>query len=59
MPLEPDSGEMPMKTLNLDQLQIVSFETTAAPALVLPAISGEDCFTHLSGCCTRPPYAAE
>jgi hypothetical protein len=46
---------MPMKTLNLDQLQIVSFETTAAPALVLRAISGEDCFSRLSVCCTKPP----
>jgi len=40
-----------MKTLEIDQLQVVSFETTAAPAPVLPGISGEDCFTRLSGCC--------
>lgn len=41
-----------MKTLDLDQLQVVSFETAAAPAPVaLPGISGEDCFTRLSGCC--------
>jgi len=48
-----------MKTLNLDQLQVVSFGTTAAPTPVGLGISGEDCFTHLSGCCTRPPYVAE
>jgi|GEM_PF-1855689 len=40
-----------MKTLNLDQLQVVSFETAAAPAPVALGISGEDCFTRLSGCC--------
>lgn len=49
-----------MKTLNLDQLQVVSFETTAKPALPLPAASGEDCFSRMSGCCipTRT-YAAK
>lgn len=40
-----------MKTLELDQLHVVSFETAAAPAPVLPGISGEDCFTRLSVCC--------
>ena len=49
-----------MKTLDLDQLQVVSFETSPAPAPALPGISGEDCFTRLSYCCiptrTTIPY---
>jgi hypothetical protein len=40
-----------MKTLDIDQLQVVSFETVAAPVAAAPGISGEDCFTRLSGCC--------
>ena len=40
-----------MKTLDLNQLHVVSFETSEAPAPVVPAISGEDCFTRLSYCC--------
>ena len=40
-----------MKTLNLDQLQVVSFETSGAVAPLVPGISGEDCFSRLSGCC--------
>ena len=39
-----------MKKLDLDQLQVVSFET-AAPAMAMVIVSGEDCFTFLSGCC--------
>jgi hypothetical protein len=49
--LAPETGEKPVKTLELDKLEVVSFETTVAPAPVLPGISGEDCFTRLSGCC--------
>jgi hypothetical protein len=45
-----------MKRLELDQLQVVSFETEAAAVPMVVEISGEDCFTRLSGCCipTRP-----
>jgi hypothetical protein len=40
-----------VKTLEFDKLEVVSFETSVAPAPVLPGMSGEDCFTRLSGCC--------
>jgi hypothetical protein len=44
--------------LDLDQLQVVSFEPQAVAAPEpIGAISGEDCFTRLSFCCTRTTIA--
>jgi len=40
-----------MRKLDLEQLQVVSFETEAVPVPFVVEISGEDCFTRLSGCC--------
>ena len=38
--------------LDLDQLQVSSFEVQEAPAVATVAASGEDCFTRLSYCCS-------
>ena len=40
--------------LDLDQLQVMSFETQTTAPVPVGAISGEDCFTRLSFCCTKP-----
>jgi hypothetical protein len=41
-----------MKKLDLDHLQVVSFETgPAAVPMMANFTGGEDCFTFLSGCC--------
>jgi hypothetical protein len=41
-----------MNKLVIDQLQVVSFETSALPELLLPGASGEDCFSRMSVCCS-------
>ena len=38
--------------LDVDQLQVSSFEAQEAPAVTVVGASGEDCFTRLSYCCS-------
>jgi hypothetical protein len=53
----PLRAEETMK-LDLDQLQVTSFETQTPESGPLPAVSGEDCFTFLSTCCTHTTFEA-
>ncbi len=41
-----------MKKLDIDRLQVVSFETCAVAEPALPGASGEDCFSRMSYCCS-------